>query len=314
MKPLTATLAAAALAFSMNATAQEENRQTLVIEGTGLGDASDALSVYPTASFYRIFIEFDTSATLLNSDPQVKQYDNAVTLFDIKYYDAQDQLVPGPTITFDGDLPENVAARPDVIFYGNNGSFDRVVVMGSINFNDSSYFWLEPLLSGPSGSIFSDFTSGFPQFNEGAVTNVMNGYTHFGYNSLEQTYAHIDAFGPVATLSYLVLDADGDGVVDNVDTCPVSILDETMLFDGWYDSGVTNYVDANGCSIADHYAACEAVEEEAPRRGIRSVRSGPSSCEKAVSYDLVADGVISYAEARMLREALYESASSTGDR
>ena len=62
----------------------------------------------------------------------------------------------------------------------------------------------------------------------------------------------------------------------------------------------------------DHYAACAAEEQEAPRRGIRSVRSGPSSCEKAVSYDLVADGVLSYSEARMLRNALYESSTSSG--
>lgn len=308
MKLFTVTLAALALSFSALANAQD-SRQTLVIEGIGLGDPLDALAHYPTAANYRIFVEFDTSAVLMSSDPTFKYYDNAVTMFDVKFYDAQDQLVAGPTITFDGDLPENVAARPDVRFSGFGTSLELVEIVGSINFNGSSYFWLEPLLSGTSGTIFSDVT-GFPQFVEGPATGVTNGYTHFGYNSLEGIYTHIDVFGTVASLSYLVLDGDGDGVNDDVDLCLASDLSETVLFDGWYDSGVTNYVDSNGCSVIDHYAACEVDEE--PVRGIRSVRSGPSSCEKAVSYDLVADGVISYSEARMLRYALYESSSTSG--
>lgn len=306
MKLLTATLAAAALALSFAVSAQD--RQTLVIEGTGLGDPVDAEMYYPGSVIYRIFIEFDTTAPLLNNDPQVKAYDNAVTLFDVKFYDEFDQEVVGPVLTFDGDDPANVANRPDIYFYGNNGSFERVEIPGSIVLaNGSSYFWLEPLLSGPPGSIFSDFTTGFPVFIDGPATDVMNGYTHFGYTGIFGQEAHVDVFGAVASLTYLVLDADGDGVLDDVDACAVSDLNETVLFDGWYDSGVTNYVDESGCSIIDHYAACE-VEEE-PVRGVRSVRSGPSSCEKAVSYDLVADGVISYSEARALRNALYTSST-----
>ncbi|RUO50108.1 hypothetical protein CWE21_03000 [Pseudidiomarina aquimaris] len=118
--------------------------------------------------------------------------------------------------------------------------------------------------------------------------------------------------GVALNVRYIGVDDDGDGIANEVDACEASILDETVLFDGWYDSGVTNYVDDSGCSVMDHYAACAAEEQEAPRRGIRSVRSGPSSCEKAVSYDLVADGVLSYSEARMLRNALYESSTSSG--
>jgi len=101
-------------------------------------------------------------------------------------------------------------------------------------------------------------------------------------------------------------DTDRDGITDALDQCDASIIDPTVVFKGWYDSGVTNYRDSSGCTVMDHYAACP-TEEEAPRRGIRSVRSGPSSCEKAVSYDLVGEGMIDYSEARRLRDALYQS-------
>lgn len=118
--------------------------------------------------------------------------------------------------------------------------------------------------------------------------------------------------GFATSIEYGDPDSDGDGISDLVDTCPASIVGGNVEFGGWLDSGVSNKVDDLGCTIMDHYQVCQ-VEEE-PVRGIRSVRRGPSNCEKAVSYDLVADGVISYAEARMLRNALYESYSSDGRR
>jgi len=114
--------------------------------------------------------------------------------------------------------------------------------------------------------------------------------------------------GFATSIAYGDPDSDGDGLPDLVDACPASIVGGNVEFGGWLDSGVNNKVDELGCTIMDHYAKCQ-VEEE-PVRGIRSVRRGPSSCEKAVSYELVADGVIDYSEARMLRDALYRSYSS----
>lgn len=299
-------LAALALTFSAAAMAQEENRQTLIIEGSGIQDVEDVFTHYPTAANYRIFVEFDTSVPLDDSSPTSKIYSDAVISVEIRLYDEQDQLVEGPEAIFDGDDPENAGIRPSVYFERTETT--ETVRIQEIFSPSATIFWFGSILQGPAGSLFADF-SGFPQFVEGPVQGVENGYTHFD-SGQSQEMVHFDVFGPVSSLSYLVLDADGDGVVDSADACPVSIMDETVLFDGWYDSGVTNYVDANGCTVTDHYAACEAEEQEAPTRGIRSVRSGPSSCEKAVSYDLVADGVISYSEARALRDALYESSSS----
>lgn len=156
--------------------------------------------------------------------------------------------------------------------------------------------------------MFSDFT------NYPLLLDLQEpGFQFYGWlNSDDMYYNYQEFWGTVTSIVSYYPDDDEDGFPNNVDSCPVSIMDETVMFDGWYDSGVTNYVDESGCTITDHYAACE-VEEE-PVRGIRSVRSGPSSCEKAVSYDLVADGVISYSEARALREALYNSSTSDGRR
>lgn len=119
----------------------------------------------------------------------------------------------------------------------------------------------------------------------------------------ESSYLEFYAEGEMDTIYFGMPDADADGVPDDVDQCSASLTEETVMF-GEYDSSVTNYVDEQGCTIMDHYAACP---EETSSRGIRSVRSGPSNCEKAISYELVSDGVITYSEARLLRSALYNS-------
>jgi hypothetical protein len=137
--------------------------------------------------------------------------------------------------------------------------------------------------------------------------------SRFNYNlmSFENnmiTEASIGFDGVLTHTIYLTYpDTDNDGVTDNLDQCVVSLADETVMF-GEYDSNVTNYVDESGCTIMDHYAACEADQEEQgfTRRSFSFYR-GPSYCEKQVAYGLVSDGIIDYSEARMLRDALYRS-------
>ena len=52
-------------------------------------------------------------------------------------------------------------------------------------------------------------------------------------------------------------DSDGDGLPDDEDACPVSDLSETVVIDGC-DSGVTNHLATNGCTISDDIAECAA--------------------------------------------------------
>jgi hypothetical protein len=61
----------------------------------------------------------------------------------------------------------------------------------------------------------------------------------------------------VDTVTLLTADDDDDGIPDSVDACPESDLSETVVIDSC-DSGVTNAVDASGCTIADGVAACLA--------------------------------------------------------
>lgn len=112
--------------------------------------------------------------------------------------------------------------------------------------------------------------------------------------------------GTAERITVEVTDTDGDGVADFSDAC-VSVDSETVVFNGWHDSGVTNHTDAQGCTIMDAYAACNVEEEETSRFTRRSFSyyRGPSYCEKQVAYGLVSDGMIDYGEARALRDALY---------
>jgi hypothetical protein len=52
-------------------------------------------------------------------------------------------------------------------------------------------------------------------------------------------------------------DFDGDGVPDEDDACPNSILDPTVVIDGC-DSQVSNTVLSDGCSISDEVDECAA--------------------------------------------------------
>lgn len=159
-----------------------------------------------------------------------------------------------------------------------------------------------------TGELFADLT-GYPLLFEGETFYPFQYVLFEPFNEQEEQQA-TGFYGLATFIQYIDLDADGDGVPDALDVCSPTILNENVEFAS-IDTGVPNVIDESGCSIMDRYAACH-VEEE-PVRGIRSVRRGPSSCEKAVSYDLVADGLISYAEARMLRNALYSAKTSVAD-
>lgn len=49
------------------------------------------------------------------------------------------------------------------------------------------------------------------------------------------------------------LDSDGDGIPDEEDAVPFSIMDPTVMLGG-IDSGVVNAVDENGTTLADRFA------------------------------------------------------------
>ncbi|WP_411359126.1 hypothetical protein [Pseudidiomarina salilacus] len=300
MKKLNQALVCSALLLSLSAAAQE--RQTVIFEG-GAVDDYEVFFYYPNAATYNVVIEFDPTATLLSDNGTSKAYSNAMTSFDVQILDSNGNVLEGPSIAWDLDTmgPNNV---PNIAFTSDaNGDRFSYSVYNSFS-NTYVNHWGG--FSGPQGSLFADF-SGFPVFVEGSSDATVD-YTHL-YTSSSLTYTHFDVYGPLLSISYSVADADGDGFADDVDACSVSLMDESVMFGGWLDSGVTNHVDASGCTVMDHYAACQPAEQEETSRFSRFQPrySGPSYCEKQVSYELNGDGVIDYTEARMLRDALYMS-------
>jgi hypothetical protein len=110
--------------------------------------------------------------------------------------------------------------------------------------------------------------AGTVDFNPGPGTNAL-------------TANNTDAF-----LVTLHADGDGDGIPDDSDACPSSVLAATVVI-GTCDSGVANTLSSNGCRIADSLDACE----EAPGNHGWSV-----SCMIRVLNQLKEDGVISGSE------------------
>ncbi|RUO74615.1 hypothetical protein CWI80_04545 [Pseudidiomarina sediminum] len=162
--------------------------------------------------------------------------------------------------------------------------------------------------NGPERSVYQLNAEGYPEFVLGEnvqvveFINAQHDLTDIGdpyAEPDESLYVDFIFTGYTTRIQALINDADDDGIADEVDQCDASLLDETVSFDG-VDSGVTNVVDANGCSVMDHYAACEAEQQGSGFLGY----SGASYCEQQVAYQLYRDGLIDYADVRALRNAL----------
>lgn len=177
----------------------------------------------------------------------------------------------------------------------------------------------EEMPSEEPADLFADL-SGYPLFIEGETAYPFQYlFAYEGEQQQEQESESPLLFGFFAIadfIQYIPLDDDGDGVLNDIDQCPVTIFNETVEFAS-FDTGVDNVMDEFGCTIMDRYAKCHAEpEEEAEQRFTRRSRSfyrGPSYCEKQVAYGLVSDGLIDYSEARVLRDALYRQGTSVAD-
>lgn len=304
MKLLNAVMAATVLLLSTSLSAQTENRQTIVVEGTEIIDQYEINSYYPGAATYKIFLEVDTQATLISSNATGKSYSEAVTGFDIKFYDQAGAEISGP----DMSIEETEFSTKPMLNFIQTAESD-VIYTNSIygqGFSHTNIY-----ISGDRGSLINSL-DGFPSVVTGATSAWLN---YFHMSDSRNGYVHFDPEGQIDAIGYLIADADNDGYADDIDLCPASATEETVWFDGWYDSSVTNVVDADGCTVMDHYAAC-SVEEEQQQTFFsrRSLFSGPSYCEKQVAYGLVTDGTIDYRTARDLRDALYYSAQNGGRR
>jgi pimeloyl-ACP methyl ester carboxylesterase len=81
-------------------------------------------------------------------------------------------------------------------------------------------------------------------------------------------------------------DTDGDGIPNDLDGCPKSNLEPTVLIDGC-DSRVSNVLEANGCSIADQVRLCATGATN---------HGGFVSCVADFNNELMSNGILSGAE------------------
>ncbi|CAB0151244.1 hypothetical protein PSI9734_01657 [Pseudidiomarina piscicola] len=304
-KRSTAILIITAAMMSSSAASQD-------LSGEFIGDIASAPSYVTDAGATSVKVNFtyDTTVPFTTVGPPYFRYDGALAEVTYEFMDAQgnpiDFSLPTPFFFPDGAQQLNLSGSFD---YDDNYSYNTINYQLN-NTTVMAYFNLDANQQSP---LFVPFDN-YPQFQE--VANEPFSYESTLIIRAPDTQFSAEAWIDidVHTLRYVGLDADEDGIADTDDLCGASILDETAMF-GPFNSGVPNYIDADGCSIMDHYAACEAEEEEAPSSPwgwFQPVYSGPSSCERQVSYSLVDAGVIDYTEARMLRNALNLS-SQQGD-
>jgi|GEM_PF-3990651 len=95
------------------------------------------------------------------------------------------------------------------------------------------------------------------------------------------------------------VDPDEDGIANDQDSCPDSDLSETVVIDGC-DSGVSNTVLSNGCTISDEIVKCEADSRN---------HGQYVSCVSHLTNDLKHDGVLTGRE----KGAIQNCVASDGD-
>lgn len=243
----------------------------------------------------------------------LKEYKDAVVSWEFEVLDANGEVIDMPVTTryFVRDYPfmgfdsEGPYATSRFIYkeeYFNYFTFDGGDATDVRAESDFSFI----LQSRPGSALLSGIEE-FPVFNDlSSSEQPVDLYSRF---SVRQPEGEVFLMMNVDTYEIsFIADADSDGVADADDACPTSQEADSVMF-GEVDSGVANAFDAEGCSIMDRYAACNADEEQERSFSRRSFwrYAGPSYCEKQVAYDLVRDGMIDYQAARQLRDALYTS-------
>ncbi|WP_411358957.1 thrombospondin type 3 repeat-containing protein [Pseudidiomarina salilacus] len=292
---------------SLGAAAQVVDETRVIITGEIVPAAIDA--EYPDFPVLH-GLKFKAMATELRGTPAVfdfpefKLYEGSVVDMEIEFYDDNGDVVTPPFPTFFSvDTLPNLESTST--FYQFLQGFPEFYSL-SMKSDDlvSREFDVDFIVQQIEESIIASRT-GYPTAAIGPI--VAN--FEFAINEvINQEGGLTVAYG---ITDYIDVDTDMDGVGDALDTCAFSDASTTVSFDG-LESGVDNYTTDNGCTIMDLYAACEPQEEERYSRFSRFQPrySGPSYCEKQVSYTLAEQGVITFQEARMLRDTLYLSKRS----
>ncbi|CAB0151120.1 hypothetical protein PSI9734_01534 [Pseudidiomarina piscicola] len=233
-------------------------------------------------------------------DGTTKAYNDIIEYFNLVSSGAQLDIV----MDFP-EFPDNVSINNS--FYSKANGVD--VFLMELDYEQSGLRTYHRFEMSQLGSPFIDLVTAYPELFSGSYA------TEVAYESQTTdvaTTAVVSTISAAGTTTSVIdrviseLDLDGDGIDDALDQCPSSDLAETVSFN-WLETGVANPVGANGCSLMDRFAACEAEAEEQPSSPwgwFQPVVSGPTQCERDVIYGAQNEGLIDYTEGRMLRRAL----------
>jgi hypothetical protein len=192
-------------------------------------------------------------------------------------------------------------------------AYRPLTVGGSLDFNqDGVADWLigSPALKVESGKIFGGFRviSGVdqqtlferiasePNSNLGRSLMTFKGLgMAAGEISLRDPVTNGSGYAYVWKLAEEVLDSDGDGINDDMDEVPNSIMTPTVVIGG-VDSGVTNRVNATGVSLADRFTGLGEIPDHK--------NSGKFLAKaKQLSNQLFKAGLVTRKESRQLADA-----------
>jgi hypothetical protein len=213
--------------------------------------------------------------------------DNVDMALDIRVFDGADNEVYADLLAFDPafSCPEGQS--------GDNSS--EVGIGDGVKGGDSISIWydfyciassalgyedaFEIYIRDKSGSMVAaeDVSTAFPDLE------LLNGYGAKLWFYRFDNDSEIQLTAVVESVIAGPLDSDGDGYSDDIDACVDSDLSPTVVING-IDTGVTNTLDATGCTISD-LTSGEAAEEPLSQSELN-----------AVSRDLMKAGLITGAE------------------
>ncbi|MBY6063804.1 hypothetical protein [Pseudidiomarina sediminum] len=322
----------AGAALSMLAPISSSHAEERVLEVTGVVDILMVPYEVPEQGelTFTALITEDTAVPVIDEDTPFGDYGyyDAVKQVSIEVVDNTEQLVFSDTFVFpltsiDDEeygpnegaislfMPDAVTSdwiQPNATWYGakvNDSQTSislRVVALGLSPLlsliNDGGDPYMPEIDYQQDYPLFASLIP-FPTLKEGSLVYPFTYAVSDELSENEEPEFSIGVYGIATNLRYLDVDADGDGVVDSEDACAISLLDEQVTLKGQLLT-VENVVDGNGCSVMDHYAACEATQGE----GGFLAYSGASYCEQQVAYQLYREGLIDYSDVRALRNAL----------
>ncbi|WP_417663707.1 hypothetical protein [Pseudidiomarina donghaiensis] len=247
---------AVALALSSASLAAHANK--LELRGSinyGYSQQADERIEFSQAT-YLIEVSQQANMPLVYAASSWGQYKDAIEQVTVSIKDAEgNDIIANQPITVAADLTP--IANTFYFDQGRYTDFVSWILNGVTAEGLNSQTKLN--LQGPREFLLAS-TAEFPRF----INNPR--YVNATLTSSVETAAGTSSLyfqGPVISIQEATLDSDGDGVLDDLDSCPGTDARATVMV-GSNDSGVTNSVDAAGCSIADHVKACFA---EANNRG-----------------------------------------------